>query len=350
MSRSAPHCDADGYTYFSEGSTENAESGNATSLPVLYSVATSGEVKIVPRKAPHEYNNLTVLDFFPGDERLVTLLEASNRDDSENGAVKDTEYFLSSSDRDGDHPSLVRLDVKFRPLRVAEFASGDFLVLGWDKFGLLPALVLVQEDGGVRRFLDLDAGKIADARDAHAYDSVQDESMSPRARATLKSLEKSAFVPFGKQVMLTFPGTAKGIHVISEVGDERTIPIEIPAGYVLHDVVNGGARYWTIVVRVRPADSSKSDEAKGAEAPHQRLLELNATHGDLVTEFMFGTPENPGPADVMSVTCAANVGLTAIFLAPMNDSQTAKTVPGANANGDPPPPPPQHLVIGTMRR
>jgi hypothetical protein len=95
------------------------------------------------------------------------------------------------------------------------------------------------------------------------------------------------------------------------MGVERTIPIQLPEGFVMHDVVESGA-HWTVVVRAQSVEDFGA--AKAAEHPRQRIFEFNANSGSLVREFVFQKPE------VQDVTCAANLKMTAIFLDAIPDA------------------------------
>ena len=140
-------CAGDGLTYYDTGA------GSATPAD-LFSLSPTAEVKHFRRKLPIGFNELTVKNFYPFELGVITLLEANKRDDPKSKPTA-TEYFLSTSDHDGDQGDLLSLSLRFKPLRIAAFASGDFLVLGWDTANQLPLLAMLKPDGGVRRFVDL---------------------------------------------------------------------------------------------------------------------------------------------------------------------------------------------------
>ena len=57
----------------------------------------------VPRKLPIDYTNVWSATFFAGDQQLVTLLEADQRDDGPDASPpRVTDYFLSLEDQSGD--------------------------------------------------------------------------------------------------------------------------------------------------------------------------------------------------------------------------------------------------------
>jgi hypothetical protein len=310
-------CSSDGLSYFDPAS----DADGSSRVLDLYSVATSGEVRHLSRTVPVEFTNAYTRDFFPGDS-LVTLIEAQKRDTSDPDArPREIQYYLYVSDHDGDGSELLPLDLHFKPLKVAQFGSGEFLVLGWEEANRLEELAILKEDGTVRRFVDLDAGTAgAQTRAAGS------------AGATLASLTGAAFVPFGKGVLLTFPGTVKPIRVLNAAGSDFSVSLEIPPGYELHDVLNSGG-VTKIVARVEEIPTAQKGKAADGAPPRQRIFEFQAFSGRRLREFTF---EN---VPVSAIRCAANNALAAIFEQPAGSAADANG--GAQAT---------QLVVGTVLR
>jgi hypothetical protein len=291
------------------------------------------------RKIPVDFTDISVRDFFPADHTLVTLLEATKRDDrSDTSPPREISYFLSLSDYDGGNAKLLPLELKFRPFKVAQFGSGDFLVLGWDEANLLPLLALLKEDGTLRRFIDLEDPRHPEFYTI--YGSLKEVESSAKARTALATLQRAEFVPYGSEVLLTYPGTAKGVSVLSAVGEDRSIPIQLPAGFVLHDVLVSGARY-PLVLRAQPMEVSEKAATGNTDSTPQRLLEMEARNGTLLREFLFDKPH------LDAVTCASGTTLTAIFY----DTIADPTHPAAGPSDQTPQAQnPAQLVIATAPR
>jgi len=325
------HCSADGTAFY-----DLASSGAAAGQD-LYGISPVGGVKHVLRKLPIDYSHVQVRDFFVGDRQMVTLLEADKR--NEGSSSRDTDYFLSLEDEAGDMSGLAQMSVRFKPVKVARFGSGDVLVLGWDEGNQLPVLAMVKEDGTVRRFIDLDAAKPRAARNASG-DAVKSETEAVKQeRATLESLEGATFVANGSDVLLTYPGSTKPIVVLSASGEERLVPIAIPYGYVLNDVlVSSGS--GTLVARVKDADDrTKPVAADGAaKPPKMRLIEYLAYGGARLQEFTFDKPL------ISDVTCAPNSSLVAMFYDTIPGADHDASNAGAATNSA------TQLVVATSRR
>jgi hypothetical protein len=331
------HCSTDGTAFY------DLTSSGGMAGQELYSISSAGGVMHLLRKLPIDYTNVLVRDFFAGDQQLVTLLEEDQRDDGTDASpsrVRD--YFLSLEDQSGDSSNLVRLDIRFKPVKVARFAPGDVMVLGWDEGNLLPVLAMVKEDGTIRRFVDLDEVRPSAPRDARGDDSRTEAETAKQERATLESLQGATFVAFGSEVLLTWPETTKPIWALGASGEARTIPIAIPSGYVLNDVLASSGGRGALELRVKEADvrtQPKADES--AKPPKMKLMEFDASHGSFIRTITFDKPL------VSDVTCAPNSSLTAIFLDTIPDGSQ----PAANTGTmDTAASVPTQLVVATARR
>ena len=287
-------CSSDGLTYFNPPSNST---GNTRVLD-LYSVATSGEVRHLLQTVPIEYTNVFKRDFFAGDSALVTLIEAQKRNGSDpEERPTEIQYYLSISDHDGDSHDLVALDMHFKPLKAARLGSGDFIVLGWQEGNRLAQLAVLKEDGTLRRFIDWEE---------QATGSQTPIAASPAE--TMESLAGAAFVPFGGNVLLTYPGTSRRIHVLNGGGMNRGTSLAFPPGYQLHDVLNSGC-CSTIVARAEELPDSHA--TKSENGPKLRMFEFDFRTGKRIREFTFD--KEP----ISAVTCAADHSLSAIFLQPV---------------------------------
>jgi hypothetical protein len=162
-------------TYCSDAGTTFVDLYRASSLSgsqsELFSISPSGEVKSLHRMMPTDFTDISIWDFFAADHTLVTL-EAVKRDDPADTSVpRDIRYFLSLSDYDGGFAKLLSFELRFKPLKIAQFGSGDFLVLGWDETNLRPPEFYA------------------------TYGSMKEAESSEQGRATLALLQRAEFVP-----------------------------------------------------------------------------------------------------------------------------------------------------------
>jgi len=332
---SVVHCSNEG-TFFVDLSADFSSSGSMGS-PELFSVSPGGEVKSLQRKTPSDFTAISLRDFFVADHTLVTLLEGVQpKEQSDKSAPREIHYFLSLSNYDGSFAKLISLNLRFKPLKVALFGSDDFLVLGWDETNLVPQLALLKEDGTIRRFVDLDYRKHPEF--FATYGSMKEAESSEQGGATLSLLQRAEFVPYGSQVLLTYPGTARPISVLSAVGEDRSIPIDLPRGFVLHDVLVSSPSY-PLILRAQPAEVSGKPAAVAEVNRSQRLFEMNSHNGSLLKEFLFDKPR------LDAVKCASTSTLTAIFY----DTAAGVSHPAASTDKTKPLENATQLVIGTAR-
>jgi hypothetical protein len=327
-----PRCSTDGTAFY------DLTSSGSSAGQQLYSVSVDGDVMHLLRKLPMNYTDVLVRDFFAGEKQLVTLLEAVRRDD-DTSPPRTTDYFLSLEDQAGDVSNLIPMSVRFEPVKVARFATGDVMVLGWDEGNLVPVLATIRGDGSIQRFVDLDALKASPLRILRESDLPQGTQQD---RPNLEFLQGATFVPFGSEVLLTWPGSTKPILALGAFGDERLIPVAIPAGFVLSDVLASSGGRGTLVLRVKEADVRTQPKQDGSdEPPRMKLLEFDSFHGSLLRTISFDKPL------VSDVICAPNSSLTAIFYDTIPDaSQTSTsggTVGGVASTTT-------QLVIATARR
>jgi hypothetical protein len=274
-----------------------------------------------------------VRDFFAGENTLVTLLEAEGRaGDDANSPPKEVAYFLSKSDHVGDLCSLVQMDVRFKPLRVATLGpDDDVLVLGWDMGNQLPLLAVMKDDGTVRRFIDLDQRRSYGARG-----SAKESAAPPSAGMTLESLQGAVFVPWADQLMLTYPGTTKPLLFLTAAGELRSLSLGLPSGFVLRDVLAGSSPRG-LIARLQAEPDPKWKEI----SLPPRLFEFSTSNGALLREIVF---DNPRVADVTGI---AKSSLIAIFedTVSTSDSSVANLNGSVNAAGDSS----KQLVVSSVR-
>jgi hypothetical protein len=115
--RSVAHCSDTGTTFIDQYS--DSSSPGSPTVPELFSILPSGEVKSLHRMMPSDFTDVSVRDFFAADHTLVTLLEAVKRDDrADTSGPRDIRYFLSLSDYDGSFAKLLSLELRLGQLRL----------------------------------------------------------------------------------------------------------------------------------------------------------------------------------------------------------------------------------------
>lgn len=299
-------------------------------LSGMYRVPRDGNALAFPGpQPPPEYRDATKVSDFVNDHDFVRLYLAE-KSDPDTGRVLEKRYFVSRQPIEGTNADIVPLEVKFRPLSIAMFDGGDYLVLGWDEVNLIPELAFIKPNGVVRRFLDLDNR----AASASTMDPVTMRGAAARPSVeTLKLLEHARFTAFGGAVILQQVQGTGPLHVLTSAGDDRVVPLAYPPNMVLHDVLPS-PETWTMMVRYESQPSK--DDAKDTPVREriQRIFEVDSQHGSLLNEFTFDTPA------VKDVSCAPARRLSGVYFAP-DPSASVTTGPDGK-----PVKPPMRLIVG----
>ena len=321
------NCAPNGLVYLS--SNPNGASSSSPDLldsQSVYSVSLDGETKtLLWKRPPAEFDDVKLLDLFATADKLVSLFAAAK---TNSGNRPDTSYFLSITGQDNDGSKLLSLDVKFRPLKIAMFASGELLLLGWDRGNEIPVLALLKDDGSLRRFVDLD-----NRTAVSGLDPFLGKGMAGRPSGeALQALENARFTAFGGDVILGQEGGTAPLHHLDPFGGDSRIPIQYPGGFVLHDVLASDVP-WTVVLRLEPKGDQR-EWAKSRDTKGQELFEFNARYGTLVSTLKFDKPE------ARDVTCAPGRNLAAIF----RQAVPGQSQQSVGLDGNTPPPAMQWVV------
>jgi hypothetical protein len=296
------HCSSDGTLYF-----DGLHNPATEPISQLYSVSSQGEGTHIARILPTDYKRTLVLDLFAGQHSLATLIEASQPLSNVNGDLPMIAYYLSTSDRDGDRRNLTQLKLTFQPKKIAVLESGRFLVLGLDSVNRIPVLAMLETDGTFLRRLDINSLDYEHSSDlATAYAKPADKN-DPGTRLLSTQLSAAAFVPWGSKILLLQAGSRLPLHVFGNGGEEKTIPLALPPGFLLQYIL-ASEEGPVLFVRTQSADEFKKfTEAGMIVNPTQQVLEFAVDTGKPIRSFQI---KGAQPADI---ACASNGKFTALY-------------------------------------
>jgi hypothetical protein len=293
-------CASDGVLY--AGELVFDQEGRAVStIPDLYSVSRFGTVKLIPRPLPtNTYKQVDSPSFFAAGSSLATLIRASKLTDQSGIVHPGTDFFLSITDPEGDHPKLIQLHLEFNAAKVAVFGSGDFIAVGLDRTTFEPVAALLGPDGQLRRYLDV----------FPRADGVEKDpaSESTRKHDLTLSIGAVQFAPWGDDILMTAPGTdTSSVYHFRAGGQVERVRIKLPGDQQVAGILGSGGRD-TWVIRTRSAEAAKMmAKVHVLENPEEFLYEVNPVNGELLREL---DVKGPLPAEV---ACAADGKLTAIY-------------------------------------
>lgn len=285
-------------------------------FPDLYRITSAGDVKRIDQPKPTDYEHLFLRSAFAGEHAIVSLIQVSGKKTS---SVSDKPnipgYFLSITDFDGGSAKLIELDLKFQPLRIAVLPSGKFIVLGLDSANLVPALVLLNDDGTFLKSVDLDNSKYDNSQELrNTYNANNSDTQLAKRKQISGVLNAASFAPYGSKVLLVEAGSTLPIRILGDGGEENTVSIPLPSGFLIQNVL-GSNQSTTWIVRAQKLESyQKMEKEHIVMNPEQRLFEVNPE-----TKKVARILDTKGAPPTM-VSCAANAKLSAIYNDPPEGS------------------------------
>jgi hypothetical protein len=294
-------CSSDGDLYAGE-LVFDQDGRPISTLPDLYKVSPQASVRHISKPVPTAtYKRLDSPGFFAGSGTLVTLIRASRPTDQNGEAHPGTDFFLSVTDSDGDHPKLIRLALDFDVVKAAEFGSGEFIILGLNQTKFEPIVALLNPEGEFEKYLEVFPG----AKDT-GIDSAADKA---KKRDLFTEIGAAQFVPWGADVLMAIPGIdTSSVYHFRSAGQSEKVDIKFPADQQVAGILgSGGKDSW--VIRAQSAESAeKMAKVHLVENPEEFLYEVSPRTGELLRKLDISGP-HPG-----EVACAADSRLTAIYV------------------------------------
>jgi hypothetical protein len=279
-------------------------------FPEIYSISKLREVKKIKLPVPTGYKAFVLGSFFPATHRLVALILADQPLDPKTPQEKGKlTPFLSTVDRDGDQPNLVKLDLLFKPLKAAIFDTGEFLILGTDMVNLKPVLAIVHEDGSLNRMLDLDARKYESSQDLNQIYSrrANDSNTDAAQRLALDALSAAEFVPWGEEILLVQRGSTLPVYRFRSAALIGTVTIKPPDGFLTDSIMGSGEKDTWVVLTKDTSSFQKVANGGVVENSPEHIYEVNPRTGEVIDQLFVKGPQ-PG-----EIGCAADGRLTVIY-------------------------------------
>jgi hypothetical protein len=268
-------------------------------VPELYRVSPRADVKHLPKPLPTAYKQLDSPGFFAGDRMLVTVIRASRPADQRTHVGSD--YFLSVTDSDGDHPKLLRLDLKFSVSKAGVFGSGEFIVFGSDRTMPDPVIAMLNAEGEFKMLIELP--------ELPRPEQASDKEKEQRRHVLLSSIGAAQFAPWGSDIVLVMPGIdGSSAYWFRASGEVQRIVIKLPEDQQVSGILGtSGKDTW--VIRAISAQSAKTmGKVHLVENPQEFLYEVNPLNGEILRRLVVSGP-SPG-----EVACAADGKLEAIYV------------------------------------
>jgi hypothetical protein len=252
------------------------------------SLTPSGGRFLDPSAIPGLYD-LFLLSFFPSDSGVDLLYygtEENKQSDSrmvtdegrvinQKTSAGEHRNFLVRFGRDGQYKSMARLPSGRFYLKMAELASGELLLLSYDKTNRTPLLELTDSDGKPIRGLTLQGG-LVDYGVLHQAEAGNDID----AAHAETSVAGWQFIPSRGRVLLYRPRARAPIMEIGNGGFTREVTLEITAGYDLDSFVPSTGGWFA---RFRRSSGTGEHDGMDSSAKNRNFLmaELNPADGSI---------------------------------------------------------------------
>jgi hypothetical protein len=171
-------------------------------------------------------------------------------------------WYIVRFDRDGNYKDSIPIDIPhFNPANIAQFDTGQYLVLGFDSLDLVPKVAMVDADGTLRQFLDPPKPLPINS---HLVDPGLNPSV-PKERFHSFQVFMAVFnyqlTHHGSAIELLEPGSDGPILEVFPDGSMNAIPIQPHPGYELNALIPSNGK--TLFVRFRPAGDNALKPGQG---------------------------------------------------------------------------------------
>ena len=255
-----PHCLSNGSLVLQSVDWEAVNKTPKGKFPKYNDIVTIVQGKKTQTILSTSISDLTdfnVLDIFPADSGIYFLLQGTKEQPGEKGPgkspsgipLKAYRSFVARFDRDGTYKEAVELGIDCdlsrlgycEPAHLAAFPSGDLLITESDPTTSTLRVLYLKSSGEVVKQIDVPSSrKPIDWGDA--------SSNSETVRAAKMFLGSVFFTAVDQNIVVWRANSSDPVVEVSQGGGVREVPIQIPDGYRLADMVASNDR-WVVHFR-----------------------------------------------------------------------------------------------------
>lgn len=263
-------CNSDGTLFFDSIKPENP------SEHTVYEVTVKNSLRFNTGMIPGLYD-VHFLSSYPSDSQLGMLVRATTESAQDKMTGAPHSYYVVTFDLKGNFKKSTAIEVSpnFMPSHLALLRSGELLVSGFDKGNQVARLVLLDVDGTFKRPIDLPAARLPNSPREQANPMYEIH----RSERLLGSV---SFSNASDSVLVWRGGSTDPIVEVREGGALREVPIQIPSGFVLADLVASNDRW---VAHFRRATYTMK-QAQNTNDPHiYAYYEVRPSDGTLARQL-----------------------------------------------------------------
>jgi hypothetical protein len=255
-----PHCLSDGSLVLRTVDWETVNrtaKGQFPRYDEIVTVVRGKTTRTILSSSINDLSDFQTADVFPADSGIYFLLQGAKEPPGERGPgkspsgipLKDYRYYLARFDMDGSYKGATKLDRECdlsRPGRcemrhIAVFPSGDMLATEPDPDTSTLRVLYLKSSGEMVKQIEVPASdKVLDLGDAHS---------SPNLEQVAKMYISSVyFTPVGNNIVIWRANSDDPVVEVTQGGGVREVPIQIPEGWRLADMVSSNDR-WVVHFR-----------------------------------------------------------------------------------------------------
>ena len=160
-------------------------------------------------------------------------------------------WYIARFDRNGSYKNSFAIDIPhFEPERIAQFDTGQYLVLGMDKLEPSPKLAMLDSDGTLRRFLDPPKSLAIKSPFQEPKQNGSATKEWLHSVQVQQGLQNYQLAHHGSAIVLLEPGSQGPVFEVFPDGSVNTIPIQPQPGYALDSIIPSNGKNLFVRFRV----------------------------------------------------------------------------------------------------
>jgi hypothetical protein len=171
-------------------------------------------------------------------------------------------WYIARFDRNGSYKNSFAIDIPhFEPARIAQFDTGQYLVLGFDTLELVPKLAMLDSDGQLRSFLN-------PPKSLPIKSPFQEPQLNPSASKdrhhffrVQQAVRDYQLGHHGSAIDLLEPGSQGPIFEVFADGSVNAIPVQPHSDYELDSIIPSNGK--TLFVRFAATTNKFLEPSQG---------------------------------------------------------------------------------------
>ncbi|HEV7217457.1 MAG: hypothetical protein ACHP8A_07300 [Terriglobales bacterium] len=246
---------------------------------LVTSISLSGEAHSFPLDQVPDLYDITDIDHYATESKVVFLLRAASGDGqvpvASGQPSNDAEHhlYIAIFNRDGTYQKTLQVADDFRIYQLGLFPSGNYLAYGYDKNDHSPKLAMLKDDVTILKYLQAPKGGVPDSPLG---------TLDGKGKGAAVYLAPVQFAGRNHSIYVVQSKTDYPLLEVTEAGEIREIHPKLPEGSQINMLIPSDESLYALV----------------GEKDNRSIYEIDAVSGDLLKHFQV-SKDQPGA----SVAC-----------------------------------------------